>query len=145
MQWPVADVAYASRCRSPDAQASSLLSLLQPPAMSTQAARRASPPLLTLAVALLLLPRPARAAAGCGPGGAAPGGGAPYACTSTAGEPPAGVRLYYTVDAAAGVLRLALQTPGRGWVALAFTTAANAGISASPRRVYAVAIIMLAG
>ena len=87
-----------------------------------------------LTCALLLPWRPARGAAGCGPGGVAPGGGAPYACTSTAADLPPGVKLYYDVDEGARVLRLALQTPGRGWVALAFTTADNAGVSASSHR-----------
>jgi hypothetical protein len=84
------------------------------------------------------------AAAACGPGGVAPGGGEPYACSSTAPElARAGLRLLYTLTPAGGgklgttpegSLRVALITPGRGWVALAWTHARDAGLSACPRR-----------
>jgi hypothetical protein len=98
---------------------------------------RAAPRAARAAAALLccfaLAASPARIVAappaGCGPGGVAPGGGAPYACASTA-PLPAGVRLWYTVDREAGLLRVALSTPGRGWVALAWTRAQDAGKSA---------------
>jgi hypothetical protein len=94
-----------------------------------QPARR--PALLLLGLLLQLPWPPAHAASGgCGPGGVAPGDDKPYACTSTAAELPNGVKLFYSVDNAAGLLRCALQTPGRGWVSLVWTTADNARSSA---------------
>jgi hypothetical protein len=83
------------------------------------------------------------AASACGPGGAAPGGGEPFACSSTSPElARAGLRLLYTLTPPGGgnngttpegSLRVALTTPGRGWVSLAWTRARDAGSSASPR------------
>ena len=95
---------------------------------------RAQQPALRLVLLLLglllQLPWAHGAAGGCGPGGVAPGDAKPYACSSTAAELPNGVKLFYTVNDGAGLLRCALQTPGRGWVSLAWTTAENAGSSA---------------
>ena len=106
---------------------------------------RAQQPVLCQALLLLdllQLPWPPAhgAAGGCGPGGVAPGDAKPYACTSTAVELPSGVKLFYTVDEASGLLRCALQTPGRGWVSLAWTTADNAGSSAHSLATAAVAV-----
>lgn len=50
------------------------------------------------------------------------------------------MKLFYTVDEAAGLLRCALQTPGRGWVSLAWTTADNARSSAHSLATAAVAV-----
>ena len=52
-----------------------------------------------------------------------------YDCASTAGGLPSGVRLLYSVDTTSSLLRVALSTPGRGWVSLAWTSDKDAGES----------------